>query len=72
MQVPTLEAGRTLPVTVERVLAPGSQQRLAGQGMPMSKSPGTRGDMVITWDVVFPASLSPQLKAQLRPILAGA
>ena len=41
----------------------------ARAGMPVSKSPGTKGDMLIKFQVTFPSSMSDDKKRQLRAIL---
>lgn len=44
-------------------------QVVKGEGMPISKSPGTRGDLRIHFDIEFPRNLTDQQKSQLRDIL---
>jgi DnaJ homolog subfamily B member 4 len=48
---------------------PGSSDTYPGQGMPISKKPGTRGDFVVKYNVKFPASLTANQKQKLRDIL---
>lgn len=67
IQVPTLD-GRRLSVTIPSVSSPNYQHRVKGEGMPISKRPGTKGDLVISFNISFP-SLSEAQKAQLRQIL---
>ena len=38
--------------------------------MPLSKKPGTRGDLIIRFNIVFPEYLSEDKKVQLRKLLA--
>ncbi|KAI1438278.1 hypothetical protein GGR50DRAFT_691449 [Xylaria sp. CBS 124048] len=40
-----------------------------GQGMPISKKQGERGDFIIKYNVKFPTSLTPRQKQQLKEIL---
>ena len=47
----------------------GGVQVVRGEGMPVSKQPGVKGDLRISFDIVFPKQLSDQQKAQLRQIL---
>ena len=44
-------------------------QVVRGEGMPLSKSPGQKGDLRISFDIVFPKSLTDQQKLQLKQIL---
>jgi len=69
LDVRTLD-GRTLSVPVTEVVAPGASKTVRGEGMPVSKTPGTRGDLVIRFEVAFPRSLSEDKKRQLRALLA--
>lgn len=66
-KVPTLD-GRVLRLPCPEVVSPGYERRLGGEGMPVSKSPGSRGDLLIRFKLVFPAFL-PQ--ASKVPITTG-
>lgn len=68
-QVEQLDGRRlTLPLG-DSVVTPGSERRLAGEGMPVSKSPGQKGDLVVKFDVTFPAALSEAQKQKVRAVL---
>ncbi|CAN0538574.1 unnamed protein product, partial [Laminaria digitata] len=54
--VPTLD-GRVLRLPCPEVVSPGYERRLGGEGMPISKKPGSRGDLLIRFKLVFPAFL---------------
>lgn len=69
LSIPTLD-GRTLSVPVTEVVSPGAAKTVKGEGMPISKSPGSRGDLLIKFDVTFPRRLTDDQKRQLRAILA--
>ncbi|KAF4692331.1 hypothetical protein FOZ60_013689 [Perkinsus olseni] len=56
-------------VRIEQVVTPGFTRVIRGAGMPVSKQPGQRGDLVVTFDIVFPKTLSPQQKEILRRTL---
>lgn len=49
--------------------APGYKEVFPNLGMPKSKKPTERGDMVVEVKVKFPTSLTPQQKAELKKIL---
>jgi DnaJ-class molecular chaperone len=60
--------GHSLPLPISSLpVQPESTRLVVGEGMPISK--GGKGDLHITFDVVFPKQLSSQQKAQLRQIL---
>jgi DnaJ homolog subfamily B member 4 len=69
LRIATLD-GRTISVPVAEVVSPGSEKIVRGEGMPIAKSPGTKGDLVIRFAVAFPAYLSDDKKSQLRRLLA--
>lgn len=71
LEIHTLD-GRTLPVPVTEVVSPGHTKVVRGEGMPISKAPGTKGDLVIKFNVVFPSYLSEDKKRQLRSVLGTA
>jgi len=62
LEVSTIDEN-TLKIDYDDVIQPGSTKRFLGEGMPISKAPGTRGDLIITFEVVFPASLTEQQRA---------
>lgn len=63
--------GRSLSLPISSLpLQPGASRIVVGEGMPISK--GGKGDLHITFDVVFPTHLTAQQKAQLRHILPAA
>lgn len=61
--------GKQLPIEKGGPTQPGSEDRFPGLGMPISKKPGERGDLVVRYVVSFPTSLTPAQKASLREIL---
>lgn len=70
IDVPTLN-GRSLSVACPEVVSPGYEKVLPGEGMPLSKKPGTSGDMIIRFCIVFPQYLPFDKKAKLRKILSS-
>lgn len=70
VQVNTLDA-RRLSVVLDRVVAPGSERVLPGEGMSITKGPqaGRRGNLRLRFEVAFPTSLTQEQKDQIRPIL---
>ena len=63
-QVPTLD-GRVLRLPCPEVVSPGYERRLAAEGMPISKNPGSRGDLLIRFKLVFPAFLPQASKVEI-------
>ena len=51
------------------IVKPGSSKRLVGQGLPLTREPGQRGDLVVDFEVVFPDSLPQQVKQGIHALL---
>ncbi|KAK4684022.1 hypothetical protein P7C73_g6189, partial [Tremellales sp. Uapishka_1] len=65
--------GRRIPVSLPegQIVQPGQETRIAGEGMPVSKAGSAKrtGDLVVRWNVIFPTSLRPEQKKELRKVL---
>ena len=57
---------RMLQVVVCDVVHPKYTQVIKGEGMPNSKEPGTRGDLILIFDIVWPTQLDNDQKQVLR------
>jgi len=70
VKVPTID-GRKLKVTVPDgiIVTPGYQLVVENEGMPLSKRPDTRGNLVVRFKVEFPKKLSDSQKKALSEIL---
>ena len=67
--VPTLE-GKTVRVDCSRdILKPNQSRRLQGYGLPFSKTPERRGDIILEFNVVFPETLSDSSRNMIRTAL---
>jgi DnaJ family protein B protein 4 len=53
------------------VVKPGQQTTINGEGMPIRKDGAmrTKGDLIVTWEVVFPDSLTHSQKEGVRKVL---
>ena len=69
LSVQTLD-GRTLSIAVPEVVSPGYSKTVPGEGMPLSKEPGKRGNLVLRFNIVFPHFVSDAKKLQLRTLLS--
>ncbi|KAG0197287.1 hypothetical protein BGX28_009227 [Mortierella sp. GBA30] len=63
--------GKTLPVSASasRVTQPGQEERFPGEGMPISKKPGQKGDLIVKFDVKLPTHLTATQKNTLKTLL---
>ena len=49
---------------------PGSTKTVKGEGMPISRTPTVRGDLIIRFDTItFPRTLSEDKRRALRALL---
>ncbi|PWN28382.1 DnaJ-domain-containing protein [Jaminaea rosea] len=64
LPLPTPMPGRT---TIDN----GRTTRVAGEGMPISKTPGRKGDLIVEWTVEVPQRLTEQQRKAVRAALAG-
>lgn len=67
-RVTTIE-GKHLPVSGAGPTAPGSVQTFPGHGMPISKKPGQRGDLLVEIKVKFPGTLTAAQKQKIKEAL---
>ena len=68
LQIPTID-GRVLSVQLNEVIQPGAQKRIPGEGLPLPKYPGKRGDMIVTFDVEMPTNLSMEQRRHLANLV---
>lgn len=68
ISAPTLD-GRTITVTSRDIIKPGMKKRIVGEGLPLSKCPEKRGDMVVEFVVKFPDKLGQSTRETLGQIL---
>ena len=60
---------RTVALKVDEVLTPGTVRLVPGEGMPHSKHPGQRGDLLVHCEVGFPRRLSEEQRQAIRRAL---
>ncbi|CAH9090467.1 unnamed protein product [Cuscuta epithymum] len=70
LNVTTLD-GRNLPITVKEMVRPGYEMVVEGEGMPIAKDPGSRGDLKVIFEVKFPTKLTTEQRASLKLVLGG-
>jgi len=68
--VPTLDDRTLVLQTIPgEVIKTGDFKAVQGEGMPQYRSPFEKGRLIISFNVVFPDSLSPEISEQLAKIL---
>lgn len=66
--------GRKLQIPVPLgTVKPGQAMTITGEGMPVRKDGQvqSKGDLIVTWEVVLPERLTPAQKEELRRVLAA-
>ncbi len=61
--------GRQLTVPVPEVVSPQFEKVVAGEGMPITKQPGQKGNLRIKFHIAFPRVLSDQQRGALQQLL---
>lgn len=63
--------GRKVPLNATGVTRPGAVVMLPGEGMPRAGAPHTRGNLLVTFTVDFPAKLNEKQKKAVRDNFKG-
>ena len=67
VDVPTLTGSDRLVLSLtDEVIKPSTVKRIVGKGLPQSKDPTKRGDLLISFDIAFPDKISPHTRDTLR------
>ena len=69
VQVPTLE-GKKVGINCSEVIKPTTTKRLQGYGLPFPKEPNRRGDLIVSFEVLFPDNISTTSKRTLYEALS--
>lgn len=64
-----LLGGEQLQVSVDDIIYPGFEMIVPGQGMPISKLQGKRGDLKLKFMVTFPTELNEDQRKEVVSIL---
>jgi len=71
LNIPTLDGQTTSVVITDRVIDPKYVHRVVGKGMPISKQPGSYGDLLIKFDIAFPRQLDKEQKKRIKDAFEG-
>ena len=67
LQIPTLDS-RLISLACPEVVSPYYEKIVPGEGMPISKKPGSRGDLIIKFHILFPKYLNGQKRNKLKEV----
>ena len=68
VEIPTL-SGRKVSLRLASIIKPTTMQKISGEGLPIPKQPGRRGDLIIEFDIQFPDHLTSSNKDLLSNAL---
>ena len=68
IKVPKINGGH-IALPLHDIISPDTVEIIGGEGMPISKKPGTRGDLLVNFDIDFPRSLAPKNVKSLKQLL---
>ena len=68
LSIPTLD-DRLVQVAINDVVTPATKKVVPGEGMPLSKNPSQRGDLVIQFKIQFPTYLAEGQKRLIKEAL---
>lgn len=71
MNIPTISGNETLHSinTSDEIITPNTVLRIEGKGLPFSKDTSKRGDLLVSFEIQFPANLSNSVKQTLSNAL---
>lgn len=56
---------------IRDIVHPKYEHRIPGAGMPVSKSPGSYGDLIVRFDIRFPTQMNVQDRNQIKQIIVS-
>ena len=68
IKVPKIDGGH-IALPLDYVISPDTVEIISGEGMPVSKQPGTRGDLIVNFNINFPESLPTYSISSLKTLL---
>ncbi|XP_061596906.1 dnaJ homolog subfamily B member 13 [Cololabis saira] len=68
LDVPTLD-GKLIGIYVYDIVHPAYKKIVTGEGMPLSQDPSQRGNIIITFEILFPETLCAERKHLIKQAL---
>ncbi len=70
LQIPTLDQ-RIISIACPEVVSPFYEKVIPNEGMPITKTPGKKGDLIVRFHILFPKYLDGSKRAKIRELLAN-
>lgn len=67
--VPTLVEGVNLRLKLDGMISPGQTKEIPKHGMTITGKPGARGKLIVTFNIIFPNTITAEQRAKLAEIL---
>lgn len=68
IEIQTLD-GRSLNIRINDIVHPTYEKRVAGEGMPLTKDPNMRGDLILRFAIQYPTHIPEEKKMLIRQAL---
>uniref|UniRef100_A0A8C6U566 DnaJ heat shock protein family (Hsp40) member B13 n=1 Tax=Neogobius melanostomus TaxID=47308 RepID=A0A8C6U566_9GOBI len=68
VDVETLD-GRFIKIPINEIVHPSYKKVVSGEGMPLPHNPSQKGDLIFTFDILFPEKLSAESKHLIKQAL---
>lgn len=68
VQIPLL-SGQKYSHSFKGISGTHHKQRIPGHGMPISKHPSTRGDLLMKFEIIFPVQLTTEQRTLLADVV---
>eukprot|EP00601_Ochromonadales_sp_CCMP2298_P016701 CAMPEP_0173238254 /NCGR_PEP_ID=MMETSP1142-20121109/12531_1 /TAXON_ID=483371 /ORGANISM="non described non described, Strain CCMP2298" /LENGTH=315 /DNA_ID=CAMNT_0014169089 /DNA_START=88 /DNA_END=1031 /DNA_ORIENTATION=- len=69
LSIPTLDQ-RIISLACPEVVSPFYEKTILGEGMPISKRPGAKGDLIVRFHILFPKYLNGEKRNKIKELLA--
>lgn len=70
LQIPTLDQ-RIISLACPEVVSPFYEKKILGEGMPISKKSGEKGDLIVRFHILFPKYLNGEKRTKIKELLAN-
>lgn len=70
LQIPTLDQ-RIISLACPEVVSPFYEKTILGEGMPLAKKPGSKGDLIVRFHILFPKYLNGDKRTKIKELLAN-
>lgn len=70
LQIPTLDQ-RIISIACPEVVSPFYEKTVPNEGMPIAKTPGSKGNLIVRFHILFPKYLDGNKRSKIRELLSN-